>query len=318
MLRAIIKYLAIVAIFCTVAGLSAFFTLSFFIESEDKVIVPDLTGKNAIEALETLSDLNLNTKVAAMEHSKNVARHHVIKQNPPAGETIKVNRDVSLIISKGARLVTVPDLSGLDRHRAEIVLEKKGLNTGHITRTHNNDTPPEKIITQYPKPESFAEQGDRINLLVSAGPEKKAFLMPDIRGRFLEEAIISIENHAMVLEGFKSVHDPSRPQNTVTGQAPPAGYRVEKGEEVRLIINRPPKSRKPDNDEKQVLFSHRLSSGFLKQRVKLEINTFGTHLVLIDGLMDPGELIWAIVPEHTQAAVFLYINGKLIESKVYN
>lgn len=318
MIRSAFKYLLIVGIFCAVAGLSAFLTLSFFIRSEDTVIVPDLTEKNAIEALEMLSDLNLNTKVAAMEFSAHIARHHVIHQDPGPGETIKINRDVSLIISKGSRTMKVPNLSGRQLDRARITLEETGLAAGHIAWAHDKDLPRGRIMTHIPGPENETEQGGTVDLLVSAGPRTRAFLMPDLRRRFLDEAILSIEKHHMTLESLKFIYDPSKTENTVTGQAPPTGYRVEEGEAVRLIINRAPGSQKADRAEKRVLFSHRLPPGFLKQRVRLEMNGFGTHFVLIDDLMEPGALIWTVVPENTQAAVFLYINGKLVESEVYN
>ncbi|MFP4453559.1 MAG: PASTA domain-containing protein, partial [Desulfobacterales bacterium] len=110
MIRVLLKYGAAVAIFCIIAGLSAFFTLSFVIKSEDTVKVPELEGKNTVEALEILTELGLNTKVRGSEYSDIVSKNHIIKQNPAPGETIKKNRDVTLVISKGQEAVTVPDL----------------------------------------------------------------------------------------------------------------------------------------------------------------------------------------------------------------
>lgn len=318
MIRWIFKYLVLIFVFCAVAGLSTYFTLSFFIQSEDTVLVPDLTGKNAVAALETLSALELNTRVGAKQYSTEVPEYHVIAQKPAPGRSIKVNREVSLVISRGPSTVTVPDVENQELEQARMTLEQKGLTAGTVTRVYDANTPRRRIMVQHPAPEDGVRRNSPVNLLVSAGSRPKAYMMPDLRGKFLDEAMLSIESHQISLEELKSVHDPSKPENKVTGQAPPPGYRVEAGAPVRLIINRRPGSRQAGRDEKKPLFSHRLAPGFLKQRVRLEMSGFGAHIILHEGLMDPGAVIWAIVPEHTEAAVFLYVNGQLVESQIYN
>ncbi len=42
---------------------SAYLTLTFIIKSEDKVVVPDIVGKDVVLILEMLSDLGLITMV---------------------------------------------------------------------------------------------------------------------------------------------------------------------------------------------------------------------------------------------------------------
>ena len=317
MIRSLVRYLFFFGIFCLVAGLSAHFTLSYFIETEETVVVPDLIDKNAIAALELLSDLGLNTKVAEMRYHPDIAKHHVIAQNPLPGHRIKVNRDVSLTVSKGTQRVSVPDMAGLKLMQARIALQEEGLTPGRVSYAADSHTPSNQVMAQYPQAGKSLEQGDSISLLVSTGSRAAAYLMPDLTGRYLDQAMLLIETHQMPIESLQSVYDPVKPVNTVTGQAPPAGYRVEAGEPVRLMVNRR-KNSDPSENAKKVLFSHRLAPGFLKQRVRLEMNAFGSHMVLFDGLMAPDSLIWAIVPEHTQAAVFLYVNDRLAESQVFD
>ena len=59
------------------AGVSAYFTLTLIIKSEDTVIVPELIGKDVVYALEFLTDLELNTKVKGSEYSENIPKNNV-------------------------------------------------------------------------------------------------------------------------------------------------------------------------------------------------------------------------------------------------
>ena len=63
MIGRILKVTALIFTFLIIAGLSAYFTLSILIKSEDTVIVPDFVGKDIIYVLEFLGELDLNTRV---------------------------------------------------------------------------------------------------------------------------------------------------------------------------------------------------------------------------------------------------------------
>ena len=318
MIRTLLKYLAVLVVFCVIAGLSAFFTLSFMIKSGDTVMVPDLKGKNAIAALEMLTDLGLNTKVKDLEYSDEISRNHIMYQNPAAGEKIKKHRDVSVVISKGPKTIILPDLRGLQADRAEIILEDNGLDAGNITRAYSQGAAKDAVIAQSPAAGKAIRRSTPVNLLVSIGARPGAFKMPDLQGDFLDEAMLTIEKHQMQLADVKSLHDPAKPENTVLGQAPPAGYRVAEGSKVRVMVNRKPGTRQRDAGENRVLFSYRVAPGFLKQHIRLEMNCFGTRLTIYDNLMKPDTLIWTVIPEHVRGTVFLYQNDELVKSEIYN
>lgn len=318
MIRVLLKYAAAVIIFCIIAGLSAFFTLSFVIKSEDTVKVPELEGKNAVEALEILTELGLNTKVKDSEYNDRVAKNHVIKQNPASGDEIKKNRDVTLIISKGPETVTVPDLRGKKQSRAEIILEENGLIPGHISRATFPGAGRDSVIAQSPEPAGKVKRSTPVNLLISTGPAPEPFKMPELTGRFLDEAMLVIDSHKMELDEIKPVYNPEKPENMVTGQAPPSGYKASGDDGVRLMVNRKPGRHDREDGEKNVLFSYRVPAGFLKQHVRVEMHCFGTGITLYDGLMEPGRLLWVVVPENAGGAVFLYLNHELVKSSIFD
>ena len=124
MITRIAKITALCLAFIVVAGISAYLTLTFLIKSEDKVVVPDFIGKDVVYVLEYLTGLGLNTKVKGSEYSLDVPKNHVIFQQPEPGAEIKKGRDVRIIISKGAKTILMPNLTGLSLLQARIIFEE--------------------------------------------------------------------------------------------------------------------------------------------------------------------------------------------------
>ena len=78
MIGRILKIAVFCVVFAILAGISAYFTLSLVIKSEDTVIVPDFIGKDVVYVLEYLTELGLNTKVKGSQYSLDMPKHHVI------------------------------------------------------------------------------------------------------------------------------------------------------------------------------------------------------------------------------------------------
>ncbi len=317
MLRQAIKFLIVLVLFSTVAGLSAFFTLSFFIKGEESVIVPELSGKDAVFVLQLLGGLGLNTRVSGFAYDDAIPRNHVIQQSPEPGRTIKKGRDVSLVISRGTLTVTVPDLRGYNLPQALIVLEQNGLEAGNNAAVFSDTASRGAVIAQFPRPGRTARRSDSIDLLVSRGPRPASYSMPDLEGRLLDEAMLVMDEYKLMLDGVTTVYDKTRPEYAVIGQTPKAGHYVEENQKIRLLVNRRAKDEAMGTAHAGRLFRYRLPHGYLKQHIRLELSIYGMNVTLHDSLMPPGKEIWAFVPAHTQAALFLYLNDELVVSKVY-
>ena len=85
--------------------------------------VPDLTGLTAQEAQEALEEagLLLNSQVNE-ERSDSVEAGQVLSQNPAAGSQISKGTQVSITVSAGPNLVTVPSLRGMQLEEAQATL----------------------------------------------------------------------------------------------------------------------------------------------------------------------------------------------------
>jgi hypothetical protein len=109
--------------------------------------------------------------------------------------------------------------------------------------------------------------------------------------------------------------------NTVIAQESPSGYCVIQGSTVNIVINRKSVQKGYDylNESQGVgLFRYRLKHGFLKRHVRVRLNSFGVSIDLFDNFMKPGEEIWLLIPRKNEATVFLYEDGELLKTLVYD
>ncbi|MDM8522087.1 PASTA domain-containing protein [Desulfococcaceae bacterium HSG8] len=313
MIRRIAKVFFLLGLFALSAGISAWQTLTFIIKSEDTVIIPDLVGKEMLYAAELLTDMGLNTEVEGYEYSPGIPKNHVISQEPEPGAEIKKGRDVRIIVSKGVSTVRMPNLKGISIRQTHIILEEKGLCIGTESVANSETVKKDDVISQSLRPGANAEQGECVNLVVSAGARPKSYIMPDLKGMLLDEALTMIEEMNLEPGEIKSVFHIGAPRNIIAGQEPRAGYPVAERRSVTLVVNRMPGSRRNLHGNKgDRLFRHRVENGFSERHVRVQIKTTGFSQDIFDDFADPGEEIWLLVPKNDQVEILVYEDDKLV------
>ena len=321
MIAKITKIAGLGLAFILVAGISAYLTLALIIKSEDTVIVPSLEGKDVVYALELLTELELNTKVKGSEYTADIPKNYVVFQEPQPGAEIKKGRDVKIILSKGPKTVSMPNLLDLSVQQANIILEEYGICQGELSRTYNKKVEKDHIIAQVPSQGTMISRGGCVDLLISMGVQSKAFKMPDLIGLTLEGALQSIEKVKLVIGEIKSSYHKNKPRDIIVKQAPTSGHRVISASPVSLTINREPRKVRSDQPYERFatsLFSYRLDNGFLKRRIRVSLNSAGFTNDLFDDYVKAGEEIWLLIPRDSEATLFLYENDKLIKTQTYD
>jgi len=312
------KIVALLITLVIVVVTSAYLTLTLIIKSEDTVVVPDLNGKDVVYALEILTDLGLNTKVKGSEYSAVAPKNQIIFQEPEPGAEIKKGRDVRIILSKGAKTILMPNLKGLSVQQARIILEENDLCQGEVSRTFSKKVEKDDVMTQVPTPGALITRGRCVDILLSMGIRTPTYMMPDLMGLSLDEAIQLLESRNLILGEIKSFFHENKPQNTIARQEPLSGYRVTEASVVNIVINR-----KPDKINRESLtgangiglFRYRLENGFLKRRVRVRLNSFGFSIDLFNDYVKPGEEIWLLIPRNNDSTVLLYVDSELIKTE---
>jgi len=316
-----LKIAVLIVSFVFVFGISTYLTIAWIIRSEDTVVVPELVGKDVVYVLEMMSNIGLNTKVKGSEYSPDIPKNHVIFQEPAPGAEIKKGRDIRIIISKGAEKILTPNVIGLSIRQARIILEENDLQPGNISVTYNSKFKKDDIISQFPPPSVLTKRGERVDFLVSIGKRPESYMMPDLTGLSLDEAIRLIENFNLSLGKLDSGFRKNRQKNVILMQYPLAGYQVLEENSVNLVLNRKPGSKGKDILKASSgvrLFRYSLENGFLKRHIRVQMNIYGTSFELFDEFMKPGKEIRLLIPKNSEATVLLYEDGELVKAETFD
>ncbi|VFQ47192.1 PASTA domain-containing protein [Desulfoluna butyratoxydans] len=321
MFKGLLKFFSLFILFVAAAGITSFVTLTYIIGNEKSVVVPDLVGRDVIYVLETLSTMELNTKVKGSEFSPRIPRNRVIFQDPEPGTRIKRGRDVRIVFSKGPQLVAMPSFKHLALAEARIQLTAMGLEFGATSTLYHPEVEKGAVIAHVPAPGALVTRGDKVDLLLSNGKEPKAMMMADLTASPLDVALERIETMDLKVGTITSTPSDTAERNSVLDQFPKPGFKVTRGQTVDITINRSPR---PDDESIRTgatgsrLFTWRMDEGFLKKRVKIQLVGDRHTDTILDREALPGEELWVLVPTFERATLFLYENGHLKETRFFD
>jgi serine/threonine-protein kinase len=320
MIAKIAKIGALALVFLIGAGISAYLAVTFIIKSEDTVIVPDLVGKDVVSALEILTDLQLNTKVSGSEYNQQFPKNHVTFQEPEAGAEIKKDRDVRIMISKGAKTILMPNIVSLSEQQARMIIEENGFIRGWLSHAYHNDIEKNHVVVQVPRAGRMITRGSRVDMLVSLGRLPVKYVMPDLTGQLLDQAFLMIENANLTIGKLQSRFEKRKLRNIVVSQDPQPGYSIKENSPVHLVINRP-SGKAAGNPGRRPLYGsllqHRVKSGFLKKHVRVEVENSNSTSEIFDDFIKPGEEIWILIPVDHEAAVFIFEDDDLVRTQLF-
>lgn len=225
-----------------IGGIIAFKAIMYVPE----VAVPNLIGRNEEEAQKIVEDLGLVFKVSDRDFSSEYDEGEVIEQSVEEGAKLKENYPIQVIVSKGMKEITVPNLIGKYAIEAGLILADEGLVEGRVTE-QNSDAPAGQIIDQYPSANTPADIDDKVDYVVSIGPKVTYATMPNLAGLELETAkLLIVQNNLAVGE---ITEEPSEEVNAglVMRQSVAAGQEVEQGTSIWMTVSSGKPSEEPAN-----------------------------------------------------------------------
>jgi eukaryotic-like serine/threonine-protein kinase len=197
-----------------------------------QVPVPDVVGRPAGEATQVLADEQLQAR-ERRRFSDRVAAGRIAGTTPAAGTRVQCESVVTLFVSKGVQLVTVPDVLGQQESAAQSALRDVGLVPD--VETENSDEPEGTVIGVDPGPGSRIEKGEVVVLTVSTGAG--SVVVPNVIGQPRDTAIATLQGRNVT--NIKIVEQPTDDQtqdDRVTDQAPVAGTRIRQGDRVTIFV----------------------------------------------------------------------------------
>ena len=196
-----------------------------------QVRVPDVVGEPAGEATQTLGAEQLNTRDRRV-FSDTVAAGRVARTNPTVGTTVECQSVVTIFISKGAQLVTVPDVLGQQESAAEAAIREVGLVRTWRSRTRRAGGHRDR---RRPGPAAALEKGTEVILTVSNGAG--TVVVPNVIGQPRDTAIATLQGRNVTnIRVVEQETDDQTQDDRVTDQAPSAGTRIRAGDRVTIFV----------------------------------------------------------------------------------
>ena len=308
------KYIVLgAAVIFLVAFLGAFLSYGNF-WSNTTVDVPNVVGKQVSVAKNILEDKHLRVSTSEVTNP-DVPAGQVISQTPGAGEKVKEQRTIHLVVSKGVGDITVPDLSDLTVDQARQRLKDVGLVVGKITQQSVDGKKDGVVIAQSPSGDSKVSKGTTIDLVVNKAKAKKV-KVPNLVGMTLKDARDTLSNaHLGVNQVAGSVEDKS----VVTEQSIKAGDEIDEGSTLNLTTEF--KEEKKKSDKKGESSSNKTTgtvdvtvpSGSKNQELKIVVKDDEGSSVIYDDTNKPGDRIVRKVSGVGNVRIEVYLNGALVQ-----
>ncbi|MBQ3864944.1 MAG: PASTA domain-containing protein, partial [Clostridia bacterium] len=166
----------------------------------------------------------------------NVAAGQVISQDRNAGEQVPENTIIGLVISKGTKPFDMPDVTGMEKEKAESDLIVLGL-TVDIEYAEDSSVPEGHVISQSVKAGDPVSRGDTVKLIISSGAKKA--VVPYVVGQTREEAVKSLEELGFKVKVVES-YDDTMEIGRVVSQTPEAGTTQIVNTEVTIAVSKGP------------------------------------------------------------------------------
>ena len=194
------------------------------------VTLPNLRGKTASQATQTIVGLNLPSPQQQLITSK-LPAGQVVRTNPAPGP-VPPDTVVTLFVSNGN--VKVPNVVGMTCNDAKNTLSGSNLQ-GSCTNTPSDTVPAGQVISQTPGAGSQTPQGSTVSLQVSSGPSQVQ--VPDVTNMDYQTAKQTLQGDGLNAQRSRCLaSDPTIPDGTVVGTDPPAGTMVDPKSDVTVFV----------------------------------------------------------------------------------
>lgn len=144
-------------------------TLSLRSREAGTVEVPDLYGMDRESARRIVESLGLRYSEAGSKPSR-LAADMVVEQEPRPSERVSTGASLRVWISRGQRVVQVPNVTEMSLAAARRELEAAQLQPGDVTEEESDSVPKGYVIRSEPPARQLADKGTPVALFVSKGP----------------------------------------------------------------------------------------------------------------------------------------------------
>jgi serine/threonine-protein kinase len=269
--------------------------------------VPSVVNSTEAEAKDTLTNAGFKPVVDAScaKFSNDFDKGTVMSQTPTGGAQAEPNSAVTLCLSKGVQMVTIPaNITDMTPDEAEQALKDLGFDVQRVDQA-NAEVDEGNVIGTSPEAGKRAAKGSTVKLYISTGPEQVQ--VPDVRGKQVDEATSILQDKGFNVE-VTEVDYPDAREGTVLEQDPRENSTVDAGSTVRLTVAKQPE---------QQLITVRSVIGLPEDQAKQQLEADGLKVTVQpanppDPTKQDGVIISQSIAAGTQVApdtqITIYVN----------
>ncbi|MCX4822503.1 Stk1 family PASTA domain-containing Ser/Thr kinase [Streptomyces sp. NBC_01142] len=210
----------------------------WYINSGQFTRVPALIGKTEQEARQELRSAGLDVNNVRRAFSETAERGTVINSDPTTNARIRGNDSVTIIISRGPKIVEVPVLEGKPLAQAERELKRTGLAPGVVTKEFSEDIAQGSVISTDPDAGTKRSPDTAVALVVSKGAPID---VPDVTGDALEDATSELEEAGFKVKVAAGRINSAEEAGSVAKQSAAEGAQLARGDTVTLTVSKGPR-----------------------------------------------------------------------------
>ena len=281
--------------------------------SNSTVDVPNVVGKQLSVATRLLEERHLRVSSSEVTNS-DVPAGQVISQSPEAGESVKEQRMVHLVVSKGAGDITIPDLQGMSFDQAREKLKALGLSIGKISYESDSSKEDGVVISQGLQAGGKASKGATVDITINQ-TKSTTVEIPNVVGMTIKEAKEALGNLGLSISKISGSNEDSA---VVTAVSPAPGSSVKRDESITLV-GQPKDGKKDGANAKQGttkgVVDVTVPNGRASQHVKLVVIDDDGGRVVYDGTNAPGDRIVKSVSGSGNVRAQIYLNNALVQEQ---
>ena len=311
----IIKTLIFCCFLVALAGFSAIATVQY-IFATSRVEVPDLVGNSLEYANDLLTEHHLKLNTVDSQLDAKIPKDHILAQDPAAGMMLKKKQTVRIVVSKGAEILAIPDVTGQAWPRAKKILRQHKLRIGHVAYAHSHEVAVDAVVAQTPLAHSEASAGTSVDLLVSRGPYKNVMVMPDLVEEQLSYALGIIEKLGLVLSKVEHEEYIGVPKDTILSQVPKPGALIEEQNMVTLVVSTDG-AQGQRGSTRQALpvqyqtIEYMVPVGRFNRELSVIVRNAEGVAEMYQQLATPGNLLFLRIPVVGETVAEIYLDGAL-------
>ena len=217
------------------AGWYVFSQIQEELNESKPVAVPNVLGLQERNAVAQIEKVGLEADVR-YQFTKKQPEGRVFEQRPDDGTKVPRGETVTLLVSRGPPMATVPALVGLEEHQAIELLDRRGLRWD--VKDVFSDEPIDQVVGQNPKAGEEVVEGSTVTLRVSKGAEPA--IVPNVVGKPQAEAEAELRANGFEVEVETVASD--EPKGIVVDQTPSAEEEVPSGSTVAIEVSEGPRT----------------------------------------------------------------------------